>query len=443
MDGINNFMMEIFRNIETCFSKNLSIHEMLSTYWFLFFIEFPRYYLLDIFIAIYQKMTESFRMPKKVVARMKLRMESPLISILVPGKNEGKHIYKLVMSLKEQTYQNYELIIVDDGSNDATPIICHDLEKAGLIDRYLRLYPRGGKASAANYGLYFAQGKYIVHLDADSSLDRNAIEEILLPFYMSSKIKGVGGSVKARNSGDNICTSLQAIEYLKTIMVGRTVTSTLGIYHIISGAFGAFETQAIRSVGAWDIGPGLDGDITQKLRKAGYHVKFTRFAVCLTNVPTSWYKLFKQRLRWSRSLIRFRVRKHRDILLPYKNFSFLNFLSNMENIFYDCIFNYLWLFYIISLIFTHSDQLIEVIVIGWLIRFLFALISFLIIMLLTERPSEEKKLIKYLPLSTLYTGYFLRMARLIGHTSEFFFFLSYKDSWNPRKTSVYAQIERQ
>ena len=143
------------------------------------------------------------------------------------------------------------------GSDDDTPFICRDLEKDGYIDKYYRLNERGGKASAANYGVYHAKGKYIVHLDADSSLDRDAIEKVLIPFYMDDRIKGVGGCVKVRNSDETICTSLQALEYLHTIQVGRMVSNFLGIYHIISGAFGAFEVKAIKQVGCWDIGPGL------------------------------------------------------------------------------------------------------------------------------------------------------------------------------------------
>ncbi len=437
------WMLDAIRDVEVCFLRNLSFRELFSVYWYLFFVEFPRYYLLELIITIYLKFTFQRQHRLKAEARLKLFIERPLVTVLVPGKNEGKHIYKLVMSLREQTYQNFQVIIVDDGSDDGTPYICRDLEKAGFIDLFLRADKRGGKASAANFGLHYAKGKYIVHLDADSSLDRDAIEKILLPFYQDPRVKGVGGVVKVRNSSENICTSLQAIEYLKTIQVGRTVTSTLGIYHIISGAFGAFDRKAIENVGAWDIGPGLDGDITQKLRKAGHNVVFANDAVCLTNVPTSWFRLFKQRLRWSRSLVRFRIRKHRDILLPTGNFSFFNYLSNMESILYDCVFNYIWLIYIIGLVFSYTDRLLEILLVGWLIRFFMALIAFTVIMLTTERRRQELRLLPYLPLSTFYTGYFLRIARLIGHTTEFFFFTSYRDNWNPRKASIYAQLERQ
>ncbi|MDE6191797.1 MAG: glycosyltransferase [Muribaculum sp.] len=439
--GLLYDIFELLNGIMVCFSTNLSWEVALSTFWFLFIIEFPRYYLLDIITAIRHVFLHKSLRRRDIVARNLLYTEMPLVSILAPGKNEGRHIYKLVESLREQTYQNFEIIIVDDGSDDATPVICNDLQRAGYITKFFRLNLGGGKACAANFAASHASGKYIIHLDADSSLDRDAIEKILIPFYFDRNIKGVGGCIKVRNAHESLCSTLQALEYLKTIMVGRMGSNMLGIYHIISGAFGAFETEAIREVGCWDIGPGLDGDITQKLRKAGYKVWFANDAVCMTNVPTSWAKLFKQRKRWSKSLVRFRIRKHSDILWSDRNFSFLNMFSNLENIVYDFAFNYVWFFYIIMLFFMNVDRLWEIIVIGYLIRMAFAIIAFGVILIITERPREEAKLFPYVFVTTFYTGYFLRITRLIAHTSELFFYSSYKDAWNPKKTSAVARAE--
>lgn len=437
-------MNYLFDTLDTFFTYlgGLSLHSILNTYWFLFFLEFPRYYLAETVIISSRLFKRKSRRQQSALASFRLRKENPLVSVLVPGKNEGAHIYRLVESLREQTWKNYELIIVDDGSDDDTPLICRDLEKRGLIHRYLRLGFRGGKASAANYGAYYARGKYIVHMDADSSLDRDAIERILLPFYLDPLVKAVGGCVKVRNGKETICTSLQALEYLKTIQVGRTVSSALGIYRVISGAFGAFDAAALRQVGYWDIGPGLDGDITQKMRKAGWKVKFANDAICLTDVPTGWWPLFRQRLRWSKSLVRFRLRKHVDILLPTRNFSWLNFLSNLENLFYDSWLNFIWVFYIVKLVLVNNHHFFEVMLLGWFIRFCFSILAFGVVMMHSERRREELYLGKYLPLVTFYTGYYLRLARLAAHVMEFFFFSSYRDKWNPRKTSLYAQIER-
>lgn len=436
-----DYLFHIIDNVVACFTLNVSWKAIVGTYWFLFFVEFPRYYLLEIIVVLYDKLNYKRIARRRAVARRMLYAERPFVTVLAPGKNEGKHIFKLVQSLREQTYRNFEIIIVDDGSDDLTPIICRDLEKNGYIDLFLRARVRGGKASAANFGTYFSRGKYIVHLDADSSLDRDAIEKILIPFYYDNRIKAVGGTVKVRNAGDSICTSMQALEYLKTIQVGRMVTSRLGIYHIISGAFGAFDAKTLRSIGGWDIGPGLDGDITQKIRKSGHKVYFAEDAVCMTSVPVEWHALFKQRKRWSKSLIRFRVRKHHDILLPDKNFSFLNFLSNLECILYDSVFNYVWVLYLLGLLLQFPANLPEIFIMGWVIRLCFSFVAFGVIMMVSERSKEELHLARFLPLSSFYTGYFLRVTRLIAHTRELFFFSSYRDKWNPKKTSEIAQTE--
>ncbi|MEG2070227.1 MAG: glycosyltransferase [Bacteroidales bacterium] len=440
MNNVLNFIVHIFEHLYV-FATNMTLVEVINTYWYLFFIEVPRYYILDIIVLLHRRLQKKYRDARRAYARQMLFIENPLVTILVPGKNEGKYIYSLVHSLQEQTYKNFQLIVVDDGSTDWTPMIGKDLEKAGYIDKFLRSEIRGGKASAANFGLQYAQGKYIVHVDADSSLDRNSIENILIPFYFNKKIKGVGGCVKVRNSRENLCTSLQAVEYLETIMVGRTVTSELGIYRIISGAFGAFETNTLKQVGGWDVGPGLDGDITQKIRKSQNRVYFATDAVCMTNVPTKFYALAKQRMRWSKSLVRFRLRKHRDIFTPNKNFSMLNFLSGVENFFFDFFFDFMWLAYIINLIVSNQNFIVEIFLLKYLLITTLRYCSFGVAMMITERRKEEYTLVKFVPLGSLYSGLFLRIIRIIGHIRELFFFSSYKDPWNPKKTSDAARME--
>ncbi len=437
---IRDYFFSFIDGIIACFTVNLSWVYLSTTFWFLIFVEFPRYYLVDIVMCLWFVFTHRGRNKRNIIARAALYNEMPLVSIIVPGKNEGKNVYKLVRSLHEQTYKNIEIIIIDDGSDDTTPFICRSLQDAGFI-KYFRMQERGGKASAANYGLWHAKGKYVVHMDTDSSLDRDAIEKILIPFYVDPRVKGVGGCIKVRNTDATMCTALQTLEYLKTIQIGRMGSDMMGIYHIISGAFGAFDAEVLRQVGGWDIGPGLDGDITQKIRKAGHKVRFAYDAICLTSVPETWAALFKQRRRWSKSLVRFRVRKHRDILLPNRNFTFLNMLSNMENIVYDLIFNYIWIFYMITLIFANTDRLFEILVVAWIIRVSFAIISFTVAQIVSERTRSERKLAIYVFFHTFYIGYFLRIARFFGHTSELLFHSSYNDKWNPKKTSEVARVE--
>jgi cellulose synthase/poly-beta-1,6-N-acetylglucosamine synthase-like glycosyltransferase len=311
--------------------------KLMRIFWFFFFFEFSRFFIFELVVLVLWKLREKKRNELQANARRRLFIERPLVSIIVPGKNEGKHIFKLANSLKEQTYSNFEFIVIDDGSDDDTERICKSLQKNGFIDLFLRNDVRGGKASAANLGYRFSKGTIVVHLDADCSYDNDAIEKIITPFFLNDDIGAVGGNILVRNYKDSLCTVLQAIEYSDTISAGRITSSELGIYRLVSGAFGAFKREALDRVGGWDIGPGLDGDITVKLRKLGYLIKFEPDAICQTSVPDTFKKLVKQRLRWDKSIIRFRVRKHRDVFYPNSTFRFSNFISSAENITYNLL----------------------------------------------------------------------------------------------------------
>lgn len=420
--------------------SSVSPAKLVRVFWFFFFFEFVRFFLVDFTTVLLWKLTAVFRKQRVKEGRNLFWAEKPLVSIIVPGKNEGKHIFKLANSLKEQTYQNFELIVIDDGSDDETRVICNSLKKNGLIDIFLSNDVRGGKASAANLGLRYSSGKYIIHMDADCSYDRDAVENIIVPFYYDEKLGAVGGDVQVRNYRESLCASLQAIEYTDTISIGRISQSQLGIYRIISGAFGAFKKEALDSVGGWDIGPGLDGDITVKVRKMGYEIHFEPTAICQTNVPVTFKGLIKQRLRWDKSLIRFRLRKHRDVFYPNESFRISNFVSFVENITYSLVLNFKWYFYLIDMVLNFTSRLVFIIPMNFILYTINNYFKFIVFSLFRERKNVRAEyFMLYMPLMALYFGYFLRLVRTYAYLQELFFRRSYEDSWNPEKSSKQAK----
>ncbi len=420
--------------------SSVSPSKLVRVFWFFFFFEFVRFFLVDFTTVLLWKITAVFRKKRVKEGRNLFWAEKPLISIIVPGKNEGKHIFKLANSLKEQTYQNFELIVIDDGSDDETKSICNSLKKNGLIDIFLSNDVRGGKASAANLGLRYSSGKYIIHMDADCSYDRDAVENIIVPFYYNEKLGAVGGDVQVRNYRESLCASLQAIEYTDTISIGRISQSQLGIYRIISGAFGAFKKDALDSVGGWDIGPGLDGDITVKVRKMGYEIHFEPTAICQTNVPVTFKALTKQRLRWDKSLIRFRVRKHRDVFYPNESFRISNFVSFVENITYSLVLNFKWYFYLIDMVLNYTSRLVFIIPMNFILYTINNYFKFIVFSLFRERKNVKAEyFMLYMPLMALYFGYYLRLVRTYAYLQELIFRRSYEDSWNPEKSSRQAK----
>ena len=413
--------------------------KIFNIFWYFFLLEAPRFLLMDFVILFMYFRNRGAKKALREKAHRELLMENPLVSVIAPGKNEGKHIYKLVNSLNEQSYRNIQIVIVDDGSDDDTYVICKSLYDNGYIDVFLRNDDRGGKASAANLALRYAKGKFVVHLDADSSFDVKAIENIIVPFYMNKNLGAVGGNIKVRNGDKNICTSLQSIEYLQTISVGRMVTSYLGIYKIISGAFGAFRKDIIDRIGGWDIGPGLDGDITVKIRKMGYDTEFEHTAIGLTNVPEKWKILSKQRLRWNKSLIRFRLRKHNDVFKPDAHFNFSNFFALFENVFFNLILDLIWFFYIVDILINNVEFLTFIIPLKLMLYGTASFLQFGVVLIISERWKQEIKNIFFIPLMMFYNGYYMRVIRTMAYIKEIFFYSSYKDPWNPAKSSAKAQ----
>ena len=413
--------------------------KFIRIFWFFVFFELFRYLFIDVIMILSQRMKALITRKRRQEALQRFHFEAPLISIIIPGKNEGKHLFSLIQSLNEQTYSKIEIIVVDDGSDDHTPIIGRDLEKNGYIDLFLRNEIRGGKASAANLALRFAKGKFIVHLDADCSYNRDAIEQIILPFYLYENVGGVGGNVMIKNYDESLVTTLQAIEYVDTISIGRVVSSHLGIYRIISGAFGAFSAEVLSQIQGWDIGPGLDGDISVKIRKIGYNIKFAQKAVCLTNGPNTFRKLAKQRIRWDKSLIRFRLRKHRNVFYPNKAFSMANFISFAENITYNLVLNVKWYFYVAQMILFYSSQLEYIIIINLLLYTTTNYFKFIFFSLFRPKHGSMIYFLPYIPLMVFYFGYYLRIIRTTAYIKELFFKASYKDPWNPTKTSRHAK----
>ncbi len=426
------------------FVQGLDGWQMLAYFWPFFLFDMSRYIALDLLlIGVYLPRRRANR-PKRVRARQALFRERPLVSIIVPGKNEGKHIPKLAESLTRQTYKNIEIVVIDDGSDDNTAEICEPLVERGEISCFIRNEMRGGKASAANTALRYSKGKYIVHIDADSHLAHNDVETILLPFYMDPLIGAVGGDVRAANSKVSLTTRLQALEYMKAVTVGRTVSSLLGILRIIAGAHGAFRRDILERLQGWDVGPGLDGDITLKIRKMGYKVIHEPKAICYTNLPQKLTNLARQRYRWDRSMIRFRARKHKDLLLPSKNFRFANFISSTENLFFNLVLNLKWWVYIVQILLFSSDLLEYIFIINYALYVLANAVEFLIGCLMYGNTLRRRDLTLglFVPLMPLYTGIYLRCVRTYAYLMEYLHRASYSDRWNPWKVSKVAKDER-
>lgn len=114
-------------------------------------------------------------------------LKEPKISIIVPVYNVEKYVEKCLKSLANQTMQDFEIIIVNDGSKDNSEEIIKNFKEnhPNLQIKYLKK-ENGGLASARNYGVKYATGKYISFIDSDDYVDSNLYKN--LEKYMDEDI---------------------------------------------------------------------------------------------------------------------------------------------------------------------------------------------------------------------------------------------------------------
>ena len=429
------------------FIEGMGAWDLLVYFWPFFVIDFFRYTVLNgigLLRYFYRWRLRSGENGSREEARRELYSEYPLVTIIIPGKDEGTNLGPLIDSLHRQTYGNLEIIVIDDGSEDQTPEIGRRMERRGRIDRFLRQRVRGGKASAANTGLRWAKGKYTVHIDADSYLRDDAIEKSLIPFYEEEQVGVVGGDVRAANAAENLTTRFQAFEYLQMITLGRTASAEYGILRIVSGAFGTFRTDALRRLGGWDVGPGMDGDITLKLRKLRLKVIHASDSVCYTNLPTDLNSLTRQRYRWSRSLVRFRLRKHGDLLDPTGPFRWSDLIAEFTIIIFNILLDIKWILYIIQMVVMNIGLLPFVLFFAYLLYTANNAINYLLVksvLAINGTKEPHSGLAFMIPVMPLYIGFYQRGVRTFGYLMEGLHRASYLDPWNPWKVSREALKE--
>ncbi len=99
----------------------------------------------------------------------------PVISIVVPIYKVEKYLPRCLDSIMEQTFDDFEVLMIDDGSPDNCAVICREYEKK---DKRFRLLQKnnGGLADARNYGIKFANGEYIVFIDSDDCIHKDYLK---------------------------------------------------------------------------------------------------------------------------------------------------------------------------------------------------------------------------------------------------------------------------
>src|ERR687893_2740975 len=269
----------------------------------------------------------------------------PPVSMVVPAYNEEATIADSVRSFLALHYPLHEVVVVNDGSKDATlEVLLQEfdlyesdqpvrmqLETAPLRGVYTSPTERlvvvdkenGGKADALNAGVCAANYPLVCCLDADIILEEDALLRVARPMIESSEVAAVGGIVRVANGCEfekgriikvrtpkKALPNFQIVEYLRAFIAVRTAWSKLNCLLIISGAFSMFRRRDVILAGGYsDDTVGEDMELTTRrprvLRENDrrYKISFVPDPIAWTEVPDTLRVLGRQRDRWHRGLL--------------------------------------------------------------------------------------------------------------------------------------------
>jgi cellulose synthase/poly-beta-1,6-N-acetylglucosamine synthase-like glycosyltransferase len=265
------------------------------------------------------------------------------VTVVIPAFNEEEFIVSTVRSLLALDYPTFEVIVVNDGSTDATlELLAREFElepypaapKVSVPTAEVRgiyrsfTYPsftvvdkvNGGKADALNVGLNMSRYPLVFAGDADSTYDPATLQLMVEPIRRDGRTVGVGSAIAVAGShGERdpdapsgglprgLLARFQIIEYLRTFPAARMGWAPLNALILVSGASGLWRKDVIVEAGGyrtdtiWE-----DMEITMRVhnlmrsRRVPYRIAFMSYPVCRTHIPDTVRSLYRQRKGWSR-----------------------------------------------------------------------------------------------------------------------------------------------
>jgi cellulose synthase/poly-beta-1,6-N-acetylglucosamine synthase-like glycosyltransferase len=312
--------------------------------YFLYFIGINLYYLLLVISALFVISRHMEEKPIFNKIKTYSGFELP-VSIIVPAFNEEKTITQTIAALLQLNYPSYEIIVVNDGSNDQTlqvlidrfSLVPHpEAYKKSLDTQKIHNFYRstinpnivvidkenGGKSDALNAGINLSRFPLFCCIDADSILTRDSIIFIVSQFLDDPKTIACGGTIRIANGCEikngqivkvglskNILALIQTMEYLRAFLFGRLGWVPFNALLIVSGSFSVFKKQAVIEVGGYSrntIGEDMEliVHLHHHFRTKGIPYKIVAIPepIAFTEAPEDLRSLRNQRVRWQRGL---------------------------------------------------------------------------------------------------------------------------------------------
>ncbi len=238
------------------------------------------------------------------------------VSILIPCFNEGENAVETITYALNVAYPDFEVIAINDGSKDNTLEVLLELARANRKLRVVNLAENQGKALALQAGALLARHDYLLCIDGDALLDKYCVHWMVKHFIRYPQTAAVTGNPRIRNR-TTLLGKIQVGEFSSIVGMIKRAQRAFGRLFTVSGVITGFRKSALHEVGYWS--PDMlteDIDITWKLQRNGWDVRFEPKALVWILMPETIKGLWKQRLRWSMGGFQVMLKNIRILFAP-------------------------------------------------------------------------------------------------------------------------------
>lgn len=235
----------------------------------------------------------------------------PFVTVMVPSHNEGVVIKKTAESLLRLDYpeDRYEIIIINDNSSDNSSEILSQVKNKYKSRNFTVINTDSitggkGKSNALNMAFNISKGEYLAIYDADNTPEPKALKYLVQTIQEDNNLAAVIGKFRCRNKNVNLLTAFINIETLSFQWMAQAGRWQLLKLCTIPGTNFIIRRDLIEEMGGWDTKAITeDTEISFRLYRMGYKIKFMPLAVTWEQEPQTLKVWFRQRSRWAKGNI--------------------------------------------------------------------------------------------------------------------------------------------